>query len=1128
MLKWLQDPESRLSRLITERKMTFEATRNIRGYFHGQDQSFSTTIPGALSQYDYTVGWICALPLELTAAKAVLDEVHPPPEPSIPSSDSNAYTLGSIHGHNTVIACLPIGVYGTTSAATVASQMLSTFPSITTRLMVGVAGGVPTKKNDIRLGDVVVSTPNPQCPAVVQYDYGKTLADGQFHRTGQLNNPPFSLLTVVSKLKADHGLEGGQLPMNLARVFEKYPLMKEDYAYPGQGQDFLLEPGCDHHHHCHVEAEQPCSTCELSKLVKRSHRSDDSPRIHYGPIASGNQVIKHGKTRDRLAKQLGIFCFEMEAAGLMDSFPCLIIRGICDYSDAGKNKRFQNYAALTAAAYTKELLSRISPKNATSSSVPQQIQDLEEKSKKHRKLAMQSLRFDDAETRRATIKNVHIKTCQWMLQQPDYLDWLNREKFSENHGFLWIKGKPGAGKSVIMKFLHEKTVSEKSVSISYFFNARGMDLEKSTTGMYRSLLYQLLQKLPRLQKLLDTFILPVAGQWGLEVLEDIFRLAIWNLKEHLLCFVDALDECSEEQIRDMVEFFEGLVHLADFNQIHLNVCFSSRHYPRILVHIGLQLILDNQQGHSDDIASYLSSELRIGESKKAKEIKIQIREKASGIFLWVVLVVQILKRAYDKGRIHMLQAHLERLPAGLNELFKDMLMRDGHNFEELTLCIQWTLYARKPLKQEEFYFAILSTYRYSSLWDAEEVTLQDMGRFILDISKGLVEVTQSKEASIVQFIHESVREFLLKECAFTELWPGSKEITQGLSHERLKRCCYNCIEIDHSKLCMLTRWENPPGTGTGPGRENGVGPSIVPIPAGSVRSRGIRHQKRYGDGREIKPRAVPDPSREHSYSENTKESASRKFPFLEYAVTHILDHADAAEGAGVAQSTFIDSFPFDIWVRLNSLFQGPPKRGYVQRASLLYIYADRGLPNLIKAQLRKSPVLDTKGDLDELPLLAAITGRHESAFQALLMLDTDLQSNSEDIDQSITMLFGASNTTRPEQGQSILCYMAMQNKLSVVKLLLDHGAAINAQGEDGKTALYWAATNDHEAMVKQLLERGAEINMQYTYTKTALYWQATFGYRPKIQDIHGPNPLCLAVRNGYEGIVKQLMDDSAV
>ena len=104
-----------------------------------------------------------------------------------------------------------------------------------------------------------------------------------------------------------------------------------------------------------------CDNCEISGQVTRPVRDRHDPVIHYGLIASGNQVIKHGGTRDKLGRELGILCFEMEAAGLMDNFPCPVIRGICDYADSHKNKQWQGYAAATAAAYAKELPSVIHP-----------------------------------------------------------------------------------------------------------------------------------------------------------------------------------------------------------------------------------------------------------------------------------------------------------------------------------------------------------------------------------------------------------------------------------------------------------------------------------------------------------------------------------------------------------------------------------------------------------------------------------------------------------------------------------------------------------------------------------------------------------------------------------------------
>ncbi|KAF4213882.1 hypothetical protein CNMCM6805_003965 [Aspergillus fumigatiaffinis] len=146
---------------------------------------------------DYTVAWICALPLEMVLAKEVLDKVHP--SLSQPETDHNVYTLGNVAGHNVVVACLPSGVYGTTSAAIVLAHMLSMFPYLRFALMVGVGGGVPSKTADICLGDVVVSMPTATSSGVIQYDHGKTLHNRRLQRTGSLNKPPQYLLTALSQ-----------------------------------------------------------------------------------------------------------------------------------------------------------------------------------------------------------------------------------------------------------------------------------------------------------------------------------------------------------------------------------------------------------------------------------------------------------------------------------------------------------------------------------------------------------------------------------------------------------------------------------------------------------------------------------------------------------------------------------------------------------------------------------------------------------------------------------------------------------------------------------------------------------------------------------------------------------------
>ena len=252
-----------------------------------------------------------------------------------------------------MITCLPSGVYGTIPAAVVVTNMKSTFPRTQFGLMVGIGGGVPCNGADLRLGDVVVSKPTGNYSGVVQYDRGKVISGGRFQLSGTLNQPPQVLLTSIAQLQADHmGGKKHSVAKVLSETQEQIHDTNDIFTCPGQEQDQLFHSTYDH-----IESEDTCVKCDREQLVHREQRASKEPKIHYGLIASGNQVMKDGRTRDHLAQEHGILCFEMEAAGLMNQLPCLVIRGICDYSDSHKNKKWQGYAALTAAAYGKILLS---------------------------------------------------------------------------------------------------------------------------------------------------------------------------------------------------------------------------------------------------------------------------------------------------------------------------------------------------------------------------------------------------------------------------------------------------------------------------------------------------------------------------------------------------------------------------------------------------------------------------------------------------------------------------------------------------------------------------------------------------------------------------------------------------
>ncbi len=195
-----------------------------------------------------------------------------------------------------------------------------------------------------------------------QYDFGKTIQDQAFRTTGFMNQPPTLLRAALTDLRAEYEGEGHHLEETINSILKNKSRLQKKYKRPDSNSDRLYQSEVVHP----PDDESACATVcgdDPSKLILRSERTedDDNPTIHYGLIASANQLMKDAVVRDRLAAENDILCFEMGAAGLMNHFPCLVIRGVCDYSDSHKNKEWQGYAAMAAAAYAKDLLHRIPP-----------------------------------------------------------------------------------------------------------------------------------------------------------------------------------------------------------------------------------------------------------------------------------------------------------------------------------------------------------------------------------------------------------------------------------------------------------------------------------------------------------------------------------------------------------------------------------------------------------------------------------------------------------------------------------------------------------------------------------------------------------------------------------------------
>ncbi|RYO97164.1 hypothetical protein DL764_007368 [Monosporascus ibericus] len=449
MPKRSADHESGISSVEKRRKTESDVDRSLR--------TGATKLQ--LANGDYTVGWICAITTEYVAARAFFDKEHRRPEYQSPN-DNNDYTLGEIGKHNVVIAVLPDGEYGTASAASVARDMLHSFPNIRIGLMVGIGGGAPSPKHDIRLSDIVVSTPSNGKGGVFQYDFGKTIQDQVFRTTRFLDQPPTLLRTAVSGLKAQYESDGHQLEEVIDIALQKKSRLRKKYNRPDTSTDRLYRADVVHND------QDCCATAinnDTSKLISRLARTEDedNPAIHYGLIASANQLIKDASVRDRLSRKKDVLCFEMEAAGLMNHFPCLVIRGICDYSDTHKNKEWQG---VDAEQKISELVL------ASVSRIEGNVETLG--SKMNRKEDLEVLDWitpvDYGPQQSDFLRRRQPGTGQWLLDSEEYQNWLNASKQT-----LFCPGIPGAGKTILASIIiddlwnrfHENT----TVGIAYLY-----------------------------------------------------------------------------------------------------------------------------------------------------------------------------------------------------------------------------------------------------------------------------------------------------------------------------------------------------------------------------------------------------------------------------------------------------------------------------------------------------------------------------------------------------------------------------------------------------------------------------------------------------------------------------------
>jgi hypothetical protein len=417
---------------------------------------------------------------------------------------------------------------------------------------------------------------------------------------------------------------------------------------------------------------------------------------------------------------------------------------------------------------------------------------------------VEALAFDGMDSRYESIDPAHINTCQWLFQKPKHLQWRDPEHLTSHSGFLWIKGKAGSGKSTLMKcaFEHAEANFPHDAIISFFFNARGQHLAKSVEGMYRSLLSQILRHFPQLRPKFPTHS-PVSVQqqgWAVPALRNHLYRAITSLGqgEAITLYIDALDECDEDDVREAIEHFEELGSAALSRSVALHICFASRYYPRVSIQHCIDIHLEEQFEHHQDIKKYINGKLAIRDVTLKAQIASEIEARASGVFFWVVLVVRLINKRCDKGAIHSeISKILQEVPDKIQEVIGTVL----HSPDEALLCImRWMLFALHPLMLEELYFAVRTGTGEltSGIWDTSEVNRDNMEAFILASSRGLVEMKTNGSITRAQLVHESVREYLITG-GLKDLGPCSDKIVAADHHMRLFECCQTYLKFISEK-----------------------------------------------------------------------------------------------------------------------------------------------------------------------------------------------------------------------------------------------------------------------------------------------------------------------------------------
>lgn len=611
------------------------------------------------------------------------------------------------------------------------------------------------------------------------------------------------------------------------------------------------------------------------------------------------------------------------------------------------------------------------------------------------------------------------------------------------------------------RYTRRHFTGEPTTVISFFFHARGEVLEKSPLGLYRSLVHQLLSQDPGSWKALHSiFKAKVKGNtyknisWSRRDLEECLIQAFKPLEcKPAVIFIDALDECPDNDAILVVDFFMGLMRQIGETNYMLRVCLSSRHYPGIATCGCPEVVME--QKNAGDIQTYIESELheKLPNYNDLLELQRIIFKKSRSVFLWVKLVITRLKQIVIRqpGQTRkVLEQELEKVPSELQNLFSglfDMLSLEER--EQATFLIQITSCARIPLSLEQTIavlpFRSQSLYTTLDAWEkSDDYILGTENQMIMvtRLSCGLIEFDSNSRC---QFIHETVREYFLR------------------SH--------NFSILSRSKTPMdVVAWSND-----------------------AIANASIRYMKAFiREAVGVKSDSIDDGCR------SKIRELYNKDPILRYLVVFVHDHIEAAETGQISQEGASELFEEldDQFTKLRAYID--PNFELELSYTLLHACCKiclshlHTISRLIEMEQNPEAIINKPGGRhDTYPLIdaASAQGDHKEVVDLLLLngarIDVRDNIGANALQQAIqngnlavmeVLLSHGADVNFVYHGEPLLCYTARTNRREATEILLRHGAKVDKEDESGETPIIVAGSSMSLAVFPALIKAGANVN----------------------------------------------------